>query len=181
MGRQDNIVTLGSAVHRRKNITLDANGRRVASECRNLVAKTFPKLMSALFENLDDALYEMANKSESNALQNTYFDSMRQLRKQRSGIDRRFNQEILQVYDTYWETGEVTIQQPTLDELGLESEMSLVDDEDLEDSLAVTNMISKSESRFSRELFAMGQRFDYLVSGGIVDETEGQYDSPTRR
>jgi hypothetical protein len=174
MGRQDNIISLGSAVPRRKNISLDVNGRRIASECRNIVTKTFPKLMSALFENLDDALYEMANKSESNALQNTYFDAMRQLRKQRSGIDRRFNQEILRVYDSYWETGEVTIKQPTLDELGLESEMSLVDDEDLEDSLAVTNMISKSESRFSREIYAMSQRFYYLISGGSGDEIEGQ-------
>jgi hypothetical protein len=175
MGRQDNIITLGSAVPRRKNISLDVNGRRIASECRNIVAKTFPKLMSALFENLDDALYEMANKSESNTLQNTYFDSMRQLRKQRSGIDRRFNQEILRVYDSYWETGEVTIKQPTLDELGLESEMSLLDDEDLEDSLAVTNMISKSESRFSREIFAMSQRFDYLISGGTSEGREVQH------
>lgn len=130
--------------------------------------------MSGLFENLDDALYEMANKSESNSLQNIYFDSMRQLRKQRSGIDRRFNQEILRVFDSYWETGEVSIKQPTLDELSLESEMSLVDDEDLEDSLAVTNMISKSESRFSRELFAMSQRFDYLISGGSAEEAQTQ-------
>ncbi|MEW8078424.1 MAG: DUF1631 domain-containing protein [Candidatus Thiodiazotropha endolucinida] len=175
MRRQDNIITFGSAVPRRKKITLDVNGRRIASECRNLVGKTLPKLMSGLFENLDDALYEMANKSESNALQNIYFDSMRELRKQRSGIDRRFNQEVLRAYDSYWQTGEITIQQPTLDELSLESEMSLVDDEDLEDSLAVTNMVSKSESRYTRELYAMSQRFGYLIGGGSVDETLAQH------
>ena len=105
MGRQDNIITFGSAVPRRKNISLDVNGRRIAAECRNLIVKTLPKLMSGLFENLDDALYEMANKSESNALQNIYFDSMRELRKQRSGIDRRFSQEVLRAYDRYWEDG----------------------------------------------------------------------------
>ncbi|MES9969487.1 MAG: DUF1631 domain-containing protein [Candidatus Thiodiazotropha sp.] len=175
MGRQDNIITFGSAVPRRKNISLDVNGRRIASECRNLVVKTLPKLMSGLFENLDDALYEMANKSESNALQNIYFDSMRELRKQRSGIDRRFSQEVLRAYDRYWETGEVTIEQPSLDDLSLESEMSLVDDEDLEDSLAVTNMVSKSESRFTREIYAMSQRFAYVIGGGSVDESIAQH------
>jgi hypothetical protein len=175
MRRQDNIITIGSAVPRRKTISLDANGRKIASECRNLVGKTLPKLMSSLFDNLDDALYEMANKSESNSLQNIYFDSMRELRKQRSAIDRRFNKEVLRAIDNYWERGEVRINQPTLDELRLESEMSLVEDEDLEDSLAITNMISKSESRFARELYAMSQRFAYLIGGGAVDEAIAQY------
>jgi hypothetical protein len=175
MRRQDNIITIGSAVPRRKAISLDANGRRIASECRSLVGKTLPKLMSGLFENLDDALYEMANKSESNSLQNIYFDSMRELRKQRSAIDRRFNKDVLRAYDKYWERGEVRVNQPTLDELRMESEMSLVEDEDLEDSLAITNMISKSESRFSRELYAMCQRFAYVLGGGEVDEAIAQY------
>ncbi|MEW8294945.1 MAG: DUF1631 domain-containing protein [Candidatus Thiodiazotropha sp.] len=175
MQRKDNIITFGSAVPRRKNIALDVNGRRIASECRNLVVKTLPKLMSGLFENLDDALYEMANKSESNALQNIYFDSMRELRKQRSGIERRFSQEVLRAFDRFWETGEVTIKQPSLDDLSLESEMSLVDDEDLEDSLAVTNMVSKSDSRFTREIYAMSQRFAYVLGGGSVDETVAQH------
>jgi hypothetical protein len=132
-------------------------------------------MMSGLFENLDDALYEMANKSESNALQNTYFDSMRELRKQRAGIDRRFNQEMLRAYDRYWETGEVTVNQPSLDELSLESEMSLVDDDELEDSLAVSNMISKAESRFARELYAMSQRFAYVIGSGNVDDSIAQH------
>jgi predicted TIM-barrel fold metal-dependent hydrolase len=75
MSGQDNILTFGSAVPRRNTITLDVNGRRIAAECRKLIVQTMPKLMGGLFENLDDALYEMANKSDSNALQNVYFDT----------------------------------------------------------------------------------------------------------
>lgn len=130
--------------------------------------------MGGMFENLDDALYEMANKSDSNALQNVYFDSMRELRKQRLGIDRSFNQEILRVYDRFWETGEVMASRPTLDELNRNSELSLLEDEELEDSLAITNMISKAENRFTRELYAMGQRFAYMIGGGQVDERFAQ-------
>ncbi|MES9832236.1 MAG: DUF1631 domain-containing protein [Candidatus Thiodiazotropha sp. DIVDIV] len=175
MQRQDNIITFGSAVPRQKNITLDSGGRRIVSECRNLIVKTIPKLMSDLFENLDDSLYEMANKSENNALQNIYFDSMRELRKQRAGIDRSFTQEFLRVYDLYWQTGEIQVNQPTLDELSRDSEMSLVENDDLEDSLAITNMVSKSESRYAKELFAMSQRFAYVIGGGQVDEHLAQH------
>ncbi|MET0007800.1 MAG: DUF1631 domain-containing protein [Candidatus Thiodiazotropha sp. 6PLUC9] len=174
MQRQDNIITFGSAVPRQKNMMLDSGGRRIVSECRNLIVKTIPKLMSDLFENLDDSLYEMANKSENNALQNIYFDSMRELRKQRAGIDRNFTQELLRIYDRYWETGDIQVNQPTLDELSRDSEMSLVENDELEDSLAITNMVSKSESRYAKELFAMSQRFAYVIGGGRVDEHVAQ-------
>lgn len=170
MPGQDNIITFGSAVSRRGAIRLDANGRRIAAECRKLVVQTMPKLMGGLFENLDDSLYEMANKSDSNTLQNIYFDSMRELRKQRASIDRLFNQELLRVFDRYWETGEVEARQQSLEDLSKNSELSLLEDEELEDSLAITNMISKAENRFSRELYAVGQRFASLFGGGQVDE-----------
>jgi hypothetical protein len=133
-----------------------------------------PKLMGGLFENLDDALYEMANKSDSNTLQNIYFDSMRELRKQRNNIDHAFNQELLRVYDRFWETGEVSVTQPTLDDLSRDTEMALLDDEELEDSLAITNMVSKAENRFTREIYAMGQRFAFIIGGGHVDERFAQ-------
>ena len=171
MPGQDNIITFGSAVPRRNNITLDVNGRRIAAECRKLIVQTMPKLMGGLFENLDDALYEMANKSDSNALQNVYFDSMRELRKQRIGIDRVFNHELLRVYDRFWETGEIEVRQQSLEDLSKNSELALVDDEELEDSLAITNMVSKAENRYNRELFALGQRFAYIIGGGRIDES----------
>jgi hypothetical protein len=52
--------------------------------------------------------------------------------------------------------------------------MSLVENDDLEESLAITNMVSKSESRFSRELYAMGQRFAYIIGGGKINEQLAQ-------
>lgn len=174
MPGQDNIITFGSAVPRRNNITLDVNGRRIAAECRKLIVQTMPKLMGGLFENLDDALYEMANKSDSNALQNVYFDSMRELRKQRIGIERVFNQELLRVYDRYWETGEVEVRQQSLEDLSKNSELALVDEEELEDSLAITNMVSKAENRYTRELYALAQRFACVIGGGRVDERQAQ-------
>ncbi|MEJ2452796.1 MAG: DUF1631 domain-containing protein [Candidatus Thiodiazotropha sp.] len=170
MPGQDNIITFGSAVPRRNTITLDVNGRRIAAECRKLIVQTMPKLMGGLFENLDDALYEMANKSDSNTLQNIYFDSMRELRKQRVGIERVFSQELLRVYDRYWETGEVEVRQQSLEDLSKSSELALLDDEELEDSLAITNMITKAENHFNRELFALGQRFAFVIGGGRIDE-----------
>ncbi len=146
---------------------LDAKGQRIVSNCRNLIETTIPKLMVGLFEQLDDSLYELANKSDNNTLQTSFFDAMRVLRKERVQIDRKFNSQLLHAYDEYWETGEVYTARRSLDQLSRDSDMALLDNEELEDSLAITNMISKSENRYSKERYALSQRFSYLVKGNL--------------
>lgn len=153
---------------------LDAKGQRIASECRKLLVTTVPKLMIGLFEQLDDSLYELANKSDNNANQTSFFDAMRVLRKERLQIDREFSSQLLHVYDHYWETGEIYIVQRSLDQLSRDSEMALLDNEELEDSLAITNMISKSENRYSKERYALSQRFSYLVKGKLQQSSHDQ-------
>jgi hypothetical protein len=166
MQGQDNIISFSGGSLRRAIVTLDAKGQRIVNECRKLISNTLPKLLAELFEQLDDSLYELADKSSNNALQTSYFDAMRVLRKERSRIDREFTHKILTAFDRYWETGRVDTMRRSLGELSQDSEMELLDNDELEDSLAITNMISKSENRYSRERYALGQRFIYLLTGG---------------
>jgi len=51
-------------------------------------------------------------------------------------------------------------------------ELLLVNDDELEESLAISNMISKSYSLFREILFALDQRYSYLLNvTGIEKET----------
>jgi hypothetical protein len=167
MQGQDNIVSFGGGLSRQKNTVLDVRGQRVVADARKLLSSSLPKLLAGLFEQLDDSLYDMADRSGSNAVQSTYFDAMRILRKQRQFIEQEFSQQVLRAYDRFWETGlcEVASGQAP-GGLARSTELSLLDDDELEDSLAITNMISKSENRYTRELYALGQRFFHLASGG---------------
>ncbi len=171
MKGQDNIISFSSGTARQATIMLDAKGQQIVSECRNLVVSTIPKLMVGLFEQLDDSLYELADKSDNNALQTSFFDAMRVLRKERVQIDRIFISQVLHAYDRFWETGEVYTIRRSLDQLSLDSEMALLDNEELEDSLAITNMISKSENRYSKERYALSQRFSFLANGKNLQQT----------
>ena len=166
MQGQDNIISFSGGSFRRSAITLDAKTQRTVGGCRNLISSTLPKLLVELFEQLDDSLYELADKSSNNSLQSSYFEGMRVLRKERLRIDKEFAQQVLSVFDHYWETGHVENIKRSLSELNQDSEMELLDNEELEDSLAVTNMISKSENRYARERFALTQRFSHLLNSG---------------
>lgn len=172
MKGQDNIISFTGGAARRVTPMLDAKGRQVVAECRKVLVSTLPKMLVELFEQLDDSLYELANKSENNTLQTSYFEAMRALRKERVRIDEEFLRQILQAYDLYWETGKVAVVQRTLDELSRDSEMSLLDNDELEDSLAITNMISKSENRYAKERYALSQRFSFLVHREQISESD---------
>ncbi|RLJ18860.1 DUF1631 domain-containing protein [bacterium endosymbiont of Escarpia laminata] len=173
MQRQDNIISFSDSAKRKRPISLDAKGRKIVDVCRKHVVRTLPQLMSGLFDKLDDAMYELADKSGNDTVQTTYFDAMRELRKERARIDRVFSREVLQKFDRFWETGEAPVNQRTFAELSRDSEMSLLGEDELEDSLAITNMISKSENRYSRELYALGQRFAQLT--GDTNEVSEQH------
>jgi len=99
MKGQDNIISFASGAARRATIMLDAKGQRIVSDCRNIIVTAVPKLMVGLFEQLDDSLYELANKSDNNTLQTSFFDAMRVLRKERVQIDRAFSSQLLRAYD----------------------------------------------------------------------------------
>ena len=166
MQGRDNIISFGGGTAHRYSNMLDAKGQRVVADSRKLISTTFTQLMTGLFEQLDDSFYELADKSVNDALQTSYFDAMRLLRKERVHIDREFSRQVLQVFDNFWATGRVDTVQHSLDELSRDSEMAILDNDELEDSLAITNMISKSENRYSRERYALSQRFAYLLAGG---------------
>jgi hypothetical protein len=123
--------------------------------------------MDALFEKLDDVLYEQADKSNTNQLQTPYFDALRLLRKHRTQIQDGFLRAVLADFDHFWTQGpqDLSLQRtppPTEDE-GL----SLVGEDELEESLAVTNLVSKGENHFRRELYALDRRFGALL--GDID------------
>ena len=68
-----------------------ASGDRVG-ELLKLVRTTALKrvngLVSNLFENIDDALFDLAEKAENNAVQTGYFNGMREVRKKRQLVER---------------------------------------------------------------------------------------------
>jgi len=52
-----------------------------------MVGDSLRRLLQAMFDRLDDALYETADKAESHNVQFRYLDAMRDMRKQRASIE----------------------------------------------------------------------------------------------
>jgi hypothetical protein len=157
---RDNVISFDQTPGARRRV-LDAKTSALVASCRTHVGDTLPRLMQELFEHVDDELYQLADKSASDVLQTRYFDAMRELRKLREPIEQRFVQDLLNRFDDFWLHS--TPEEQDAKEPSSTDELSLVDNEELEENLAVGGMVSKAENRYHRELFALNMRFSHLV------------------
>ncbi|HUD43002.1 MAG TPA: DUF1631 domain-containing protein [Dokdonella sp.] len=135
---------------------------------RGIALKRIAGLVGVLFENIDDALFDLAEKAENNAAQTQFFDGMREVRKKRHLVERRFQEQVTRTFNEFAE-GRARVARPeAAPQAG--ASLSLVDDQELEQSLAVSGMVAKANSRWSRALFQINQRLSVLTGGGNVDD-----------
>ncbi len=138
--------------------------------CRQLLVKFLPQRMDALFERLDDVLYTHADKAGSDKSQAAYFEAMRILRREREQIQSTFNKSVLGRFDRFWTHGPGSVPNDAPNASFTSDELGLVESDDLEEGLAITGMVSKGNNSFYRDLYALDERFSYLLNGVTIGE-----------
>ncbi len=129
--------------------------------CRQLLLNHLAKQLEAVFAGVDDALFECADKASSNSEQTLYFDSMREIRKQRVHLERAYHQWLGQKLSAF---AEGRCQTAVSEQVDLD-DLSLVQNDDYEESLQVTNMTSRVNARCAQPLFGLEQRLALLNNG----------------
>ncbi|MCQ4179641.1 DUF1631 domain-containing protein, partial [Klebsiella pneumoniae] len=111
---------------------------------RDKAAQQLRQALQSLFDNADDSLFEIADRASSNVEQNAFFEAMRDLRMKRRNIERGFLQQLFEAFAklNQYEIGKP----PVLDNVSFDS-LSLVQNDELEESVAVDTMVAKVMSR----------------------------------
>ena len=120
-----------------------------------------PPLLDALFDRLDDALYDLADKAGNDRLYARYFDAMRLFRRQGRNVKAIFLRQLRR-------SGELTASGLVGSDSGaLDSQQTggftLVEEAELEESLAIGNLVSKAENRYQRQLHDLGRYLGQLL------------------
>jgi len=124
-------------------------------------------LVSNLFENIDDALFDLAEKAENNAVQTGYFNGMREVRKKRQLVERMCQEHLGKIFRDF-AAGKLEPMKP--EAAGQAGEgLSLVNDQELEESLAIGSMVAKAENRHATQLYAVNQRLSMIRGGASVE------------
>jgi hypothetical protein len=120
-------------------------------------------LLRDLFDKVDDAMFELADKANNNHEQNLYFDSMREVRLRRRAMESAFFRSIdirfaqLLDHNAYREEVQSEAKEFSLDDL------SLVKNDDLEEMVAIEGMVNKANEQFAEPIQHLTLRIDHLV------------------
>nr|WP_313402562.1 DUF1631 domain-containing protein [Pseudomonas sp.] len=139
--------------------------------CRKLVMNRLAEHLGGVFGQVDDTLFECAEKAENNKVQTLFFDSMREIRRQRPQIERSYHQKIASNFSDFLDG---KLQNQTQAEVDPE-QLALVQNEDYEETLQVTNMVSRVKARCTQPLFALDQRLALLNNGQKLGEDSNPF------
>lgn len=120
-------------------------------------------LLRELFDKVDDAMFELADKATNNHDQNIFFDSMREVRLRRRTMEAAFFRSIdirfaqLLDHNAYRDETQSDGKDFSLDDL------SLVKNDDLEEMVAIDGMINKANEQFAEPIQHLTLRIDHLV------------------
>jgi len=154
-------------------IDFDANRRSASAEntvpvpqlvtsAQHTAKHYLKELLPKFFSQIDNSLFNLADKAESNQQQTLYFDAMREIRLQHelmhkiffSALDSGFKLSLSQAVITPHNNKK-------LDQAGL------VGDEQLEESLAISNMANAADNNYRQALSDLATRLNFLT-----DKTE---------
>lgn len=151
--------------------TLDITRQRIISECRTVFSRHYSAIHQEFFDRVDDELFSLSDKAESSSLQSLYFEAMRFVRKERQSIEDSLQDAILKTYDDFWRNGIPAEQEAPVAECD-EDSFSLVENEVLEEDLAVTTMIDKGVKNLHSELYGLNRRFAALLT---LEDMDSEY------
>ncbi|MDB6061458.1 MAG: hypothetical protein JWM78_1561 [Verrucomicrobiaceae bacterium] len=133
---------------------------RLQERCRPVLQQ----FVQALFDQADDALFELADRAANNAEQNMYFESMREVRIKRRGIEQALMRDMSENFRclALGVSAEDGIGSYAMDDAAA-ANLSLVDHDQLEEMVAVDGMIAKAEKEFADALALLTARIDSLL------------------
>lgn len=157
-----NIVQLNEFEKARKGLSSqEAVG--LLRECREVTIRQLSAALVRMMGKVDDALFELAEKAESNSVQSLYFDAMREVRLKRASMEIGFKAQLMDGFnrEIRKENESTETAQAAAPRM---NELDLVEHDALEEALAVANMVSKVDVTCKEELGPLNRRIGYLLN-----------------
>jgi hypothetical protein len=132
------------------------------NRCRDTSLVFINALMTELFNNTDKALTSFAQKAETNEVQNRFFEAMAMIRNRHGLVEHEFRELVNEGFEKFWKDQPDTDYFSSLDE---DTELELVDQDAMDVTTVLENMVSRTVGDHRSQLYALGQRLS-VVNGG---------------
>ncbi len=129
-----------------------------------------------LFAACDDLFFDMADQAGNNARQNAFFESLRELRLKKPEVCATFATGIADAFVTMLKP-QATDHSTTVADSNLSNEdLDLVENEALEEAVAVKDMVKKARSTYQEAIYQLTYRMDSLSNDASIDADNNPLD-----
>ena len=135
---------------------------------RDNANKQLTAAIQELFNHVDDALFELADRAENNLEQNGFFESMREIRIHRSSMEKGFLQNIDRQF-TLLLTPAIERSDNTECETHID-DLDIVSKDELEEAVATDTLVNKSWTHNQYAIRALSSRMNTVCSVNINDD-----------
>ena len=151
-------------------MTNRARPAELLAACKSSLVKQLLADITPAFESTKEALFVAAEKAPSTELQNRMLEAQRVLLNKKVAFTEAYSDELGGGFAELIEGKAQTAKQDPADgeEDDEDGGLSLVGKEDLEEILAISDMVSKAEVRFTQPIYALNQRLTVLNRGRPV-------------
>lgn len=129
------------------------------SDCRDMAAKALAQALSKTLDKAVDEFFELSEVALHFEMRNLYMDAMTLVRDRRSEIERGFKLDFMQSFGREARREKGSQHDNTFSS----GELSLVDPDDLEESLAAINIANGIHEDCAEELFGIEKRMGVLL------------------
>lgn len=138
--------------------------QKLLLSCKALIFKWTSVHFKSYIEKLDQQLQRMAEKAGSNQEQNRLLQSRNELQQRRT-LEKQLLAHMRDAFDSFLH------QRATAADLAqADTELKLVANDELEQSIAIAGMTRKANADFSGALYALNQRLSVLGGGSKIDD-----------
>lgn len=133
--------------------------------CQHILLKHLQKWIEPVFTETREYYFQCAENADNNEAQNLYFEGIRELKAGESSFANAFTQAMADAL------GELPHIKPVIlksEADQAKAELSLVEDEELEEGLAISDLTAKLEIKHSQALHALNQRLSVINSGRTI-------------
>ena len=135
----------------------------------DLAQKELKLFLRTMFDSADDTLFKLSDKASSNEQQERFFNAMRAVRLQRRQMETKFFEGFRKSFLDL--SAGISIAARQQDKVSVES-LSLVQNDELEERVALETMSNKTASANKTTLSYLNQRLAYLLGKDELAEAD---------
>jgi hypothetical protein len=146
-----------------------ASAPNLVQRVREVAIRSSSTLFKAALDAADDTLFGFSEKSETAAERGQFMDAMRSIRVKRPMLEQTFREKLTDGFlDFTRRTAKLGTAAAGQSAFAADS-LSLVEDQELEEDLAITGMAAKANVRHNSALYALNQRLAAVTGAKEVD------------